>query len=259
MIRARMLVPLLVAALMSWSCGESDSEVERDLTLPPAESIATLSDQPTTGDTPPVETQAEPPTQARPRRTPPPRPAPPPPKPAPAPPKPAPLSLSYGTQLDLVAADTIVSNSNKVGDRVVATAVHDVVGDDGRVVVPAGAILTGRITSISSDAISFTFNQAQFGGRVYKVQANSDSVAFQEKGQGVTGGDAAKVGAGAAVGAIAGRVIGKNTKGAVIGGLIGAAAGTGVAVATKGHDLLVPAGALIRIVLTAPLVIDGGA
>ena len=252
MICARMLPPLFVAALVSWSCGESDTDAERDLTLPPAESVATLSDQPTTGDPPPVETQAESPPEARPPRRQPTRPAPP-------PPKPAPLSLSSGTQIDLVAGDTIVSNSNKVGDRVTATAVNDVIDDAGRVVVPAGAILTGTITSISSDAVSFAFDQAHFGGNVYKIQANSDSVAFEEKGQGVTGGDAAKVGAGAVVGAVAGRVIGKNTKGAVIGGLIGAAAGTGVAVATKGHDLLVPAGALIRIVLTAPLVIDGGA
>jgi hypothetical protein len=161
--------------------------------------------------------------------------------------------------MDLVAADTIVSNSNKVGDMVTATAMNDVVDDAGRIVVPAGASLTGTITSISSDAISFTFNQAHFGGSVYDIQANSDSVAFEEKGQGVTGGDAAKVGAGAVVGAVAGRVIGKNTKGAVIGGVLGAAAGAGVAAATKGHDLLVPAGALIRIVLTAPFVIDGGA
>ncbi len=251
MIRARTLAPLFGAALMSWSCGESNSDAERDLTLPPAESVATLSDQPTTGDTPPVETQAASPTEARPRPR---RPA----RPAPPPPKPTPLSLSDGTQIDLVAADTIVSNSNKVGDRVTATAVNDVVDEAGRVVVPAGALLTGTITSISGDAVAFAFNQAHFGGNVYTIQAHSDSVAFEEKGKGVTGGDAAKVGAGAVVGAVAGRVIGKNTKGAVIGGIVGAAAGAGVAVATKGHDLIVPAGALIRIVLTAPLVIDGG-
>ncbi|MFQ5704106.1 MAG: hypothetical protein ACE5HT_08800 [Gemmatimonadales bacterium] len=258
MVRARTLSPLLMIGFLSWGCGGSDSEADRDLTLPPAESVATLHDQPTATDTPPAGTQAESPaesqpTPARPRSSPSRRTA---RKPAP---KPAPPTLSAGTQIDLVAADTLTSKSNKVGDRVTATTVGAVKDGRGRVVLPAGAVLTGTITGISSDGVSLEFNQVHFGGKLYGVTARSDSVAFQEKGQGVTGGDAAKVGAGAVVGAIAGRVIGKNTKGAVIGGIAGAAAGAGVAAATKGHDLVVPAGALVRIVLTAPLVIAGGA
>jgi hypothetical protein len=72
------------------------------------------------------------------------------------------------------------------------------------------------------------------------------------KGRGVTGGDAAKVGAAAAVGAAAGAIIGKDAKGAVIGGAVGAAAGVGIAAATRDVDILLNAGSPIRLVLTAP-------
>ncbi len=104
-----------------------------------------------------------------------------------------------------------------------------------------------------------TFSEVHFSGGSYAIDAVSDSLGFEMKGQGVTGGDAAKVGAGAVVGAVAGRVVGKNTKGAVIGGVVGAAAGAAVAAATKDQDIVLPAGGFIRVVLTQPLVLESEA
>jgi hypothetical protein len=72
------------------------------------------------------------------------------------------------------------------------------------------------------------------------------------KGRGVTAGEAAKVGAGAVIGGIAGRVLGGNAKGTAIGAAAGAAAGVGYAAATRDVDMILPAGALVRITLTAP-------
>jgi outer membrane lipoprotein SlyB len=76
------------------------------------------------------------------------------------------------------------------------------------------------------------------------------------KGRGVTAGEAAKVGAGAVVGGIAGRLIGGNKKGTAIGAVAGAAAGAGIAAATRDVDIILPAGARIRIVLTAPFTLE---
>ena len=97
-----------------------------------------------------------------------------------------------------------------------------------------------------------TFNRVSFGGKNYSVQARTDTIATTMKGRGVTTGEAAKVGAGAVIGGIAGRLLGGNKKGTIIGAAAGAAAGTGYAAATRDVDIIMPAGALIRIILTAP-------
>jgi hypothetical protein len=92
-------------------------------------------------------------------------------------------------------------------------------------------------------------------GQSYAIDASIDSVATVMKGRGVTGGDAAKVGAGAAAGAILGRVVGKNSKGTVIGGIVGGAIGAGVAAGTKDVDIVVPAGARMVVTLKGALTV----
>jgi hypothetical protein len=92
-------------------------------------------------------------------------------------------------------------------------------------------------------------------GQSYDIEASIDSVATVMKGRGVSGGDAAKVGAGAAAGALLGRVVGKNAKGTVIGGIVGGAVGAGVAASTKDVDIVVPAGARLIITLTRALTV----
>jgi hypothetical protein len=72
-------------------------------------------------------------------------------------------------------------------------------------------------------------------------------------GRGVTSGEVVKTGAGTAIGAVAGRIIGGNTTGAVVGAAAGTAAGAGYAAATRDVDIVLPQGAVIRVVLTAPL------
>jgi len=70
---------------------------------------------------------------------------------------------------------------------------------------------------------------------------------------------AAPVEAATAAGAIAGGILGGRggrTEGAVVGGVVGAAAGAGIAVATHGRDIVLPAGGTIRIALAAPMVLE---
>jgi hypothetical protein len=171
--------------------------------------------------------------------------------------------LAAGTSIELVAADTLTSRHNKKGEAVRATAASDVRDERGRVVIPAGAVFLGTISDIApaespggQGRLVLTFNRVEFGGKTYGVQARVDTVAAYMKGRGVTAGDAAKVGAGAVVGGIAGRLIGGNKKGTAIGAAAGAAAGVGLAAATRDVDIILPAGALIRIVLTAPFTLE---
>lgn len=168
------------------------------------------------------------------------------------------MALPAGTTMEMVATDTVSNDTHKVGDRVTATGTRALENVDGKVVIPAGAVFTGTITEMDpgQGKLVMAFNRVSFGGKTYALEAKSDTVAAEKKSDQFKAGDAAKIGAGAVVGAVAGKLIGKNTKGAVIGGAAGAAAGTGVALATKGNDIVLPAGGMIRIVLTAPMVLE---
>ena len=250
----RYLTAITIGALALVACGErpAEDETARDLSLAPAESVATLSDVPAQGATPGTTT----PTQAAPRAQ---APA----QAAPAAPAARPTSSTLvagtGTVVNLVANDTLTSRHNKRGETVTATLASDLTDSRGRTVIPAGATFTGTIADIApagtpggEGRMVLTFNTVEFGGRSYAVSARTDSIGTYMKGRGVTGAEAAKVGAATAVGAAAGAIIGKDVKGAVIGGAVGAAAGVGIAAATRDVDILLNAGAPIRLVLTAP-------
>jgi hypothetical protein len=66
--------------------------------------------------------------------------------------------------------------------------------------------------------------------------------------------DTAKVAGAAGVGAIVGGLIGGG-KGAAIGGAVGGSAGTGVVLATKGEEVVLPAGSVLEFRLRAPLTV----
>lgn len=220
----------------------------RDLSMAPAESVATLKDQPVAQPAPKPRAKQPAPAQ---KETPPPPPV-----------HEAPLSLATGTTIALVARDSLNSRHNKKGDAVIARNRSAIVDGRGRTVIPAHATFRGTISDIApaehpggEGRMVVTFHRVRFGGHGYAIQARVDSLGTYMKGRGVTAGDAAKVGAGAVVGAIAGRLIGGNKTGTAVGAAAGAAAGVGVAAATRDIDIILPAGAPIRLVLTAPFVV----
>ena len=249
---------LLVAAAALWACkgGEkADETPARDLSLAPAESVARMNDRPMDQpSTQPRQTTPRPNTQPRqPAVTNQPRPQPRQPVVTATP------TVGEGTSISLYASDTITSRTNKKGEMVTATTATAVTDASGRSVIPAGAVFSGTISDLApaetpggQGRMVVTFNRVSFGGRNYAVQAKLDTLGTYMKGRGVTAGEAAKVGAATAVGAIAGRLLGGNKKGTIIGGAAGAAAGVGYAAATRDVDIILPAGALIRIILTSP-------
>jgi Glycine zipper 2TM domain len=251
-------VSLLVGlAAVVWACGRGQSDQQqqqgRDLSLAPAESVAQLNDQPAAGTQPAQPPAAQPAPAAQPPRTTPPKRSTPPARPKPAP---APM-LEEGTTVGLTATDSINSRHNKKGDPVMASAAADVRDPQGRVVIPAGAVFSGTVSDIAPGTpgggrLVITFNRVGFGGKTYAVQARVDTMATTKQGRGITTGTAAKVGAGAVIGGIAGRLIGGNKTGTAVGAVAGAAAGAGVAHATRDEDIILPAGAMIQITLTAP-------
>jgi hypothetical protein len=255
----------LVATLLGLAaCGRGDRQpasaadsLQRDLSLAPADTTAQLNDRPA------VDTShaAAPPAATTPAPAPAPKPKPPAPKPA-VPKGPTSYTLPVGTTLEAASVDTITSRHNKAGETMVATIIDAVKDASGHIAIPAGSIVTLKIVELkpaenkkSKDGtLQLEVVNVSVRGTEVPVFGRVDSVEHFLKGRGVTGGDVAKAGGGAAAGAVVGGVVGK-LKGAVIGGIIGAAAGTAVAVETADRDVVIPAGGLIRFVISEVLVV----
>ena len=228
---------------------QASDSTARNLTLAPAESTGQMRDV--------ADQKAAPPPPAN-RTTPP---APPPTRPRP--PAPPPMArLGAGTKMDIAATDTISSRTAKIGDAFTARVVDDVRNAAGRVVIPAGSVVNGKVADVkpapnpsTPGTLTLNVSSVTIRGTSYPIEASVDSLETVHKGRGVTSGDAAKVGAGAAAGAILGRVLGGNKKGTIIGGIVGGAAGAAVAHETKDSDIVLPAGAHIIIRLTKELAV----
>src|SRR5881396_3847233 len=108
---------------------QSADSTARNLTLAPTESTAALKDVPARS------TEA---AKTAPEKQ---------PVKKPAPPKPAPLMLAAGTRVPLTASDTISTRHAKAGDSFSAMVSEDVRDATGRVVIPAGARVSGTITA----------------------------------------------------------------------------------------------------------------
>jgi uncharacterized protein YcfJ len=202
---------------------------------------------------PPAATPAPRPTPrpTQPERTPPPAPAPA-PTPAPAPAAP---SLAVGTTITTSTLDSIHSRYNLVGDQVRVRVARDVVAEDGRVVIPAGAIVTLAVTAIAPAAnkgetgtLILSARSVEIDGTSHALTARSTSVQSELKSRGVGTGEVAKTGAGAIAGGLIGRAIGGRT-GTVIGAVGGAAAGAAIADKTVDRDIVVVVGNSITLTL----------
>lgn len=106
----------------------------------------------------------------------------------------------------------------------------------------------GRVAGVPVLALRFTDVVVDGGRRPI------DAEPYRVQGRNDLGKSAAEVGAGAVAGAILGRVVG-GVGGTAKGAVVGAAAGTGVAVATPGGHLMLPAGRTVRVHLDGPVTI----
>jgi hypothetical protein len=170
-------------------------------------------------------------------------------------------TVASGTSLTLASTSKVCTNTNKVGDRFVATLNEPVTGSNG-VSIPAGAKAVIEVTKLkrsenANDNIEmgFAVRSIEFNGQTYNVDADVASAAVDRIRNSTKGNDAKKVAGGAILGAVIGQVVGKDTKGTVIGAAAGAAAGAGAAAATANYEGCVNDGGRIVITLTAPLTI----
>jgi hypothetical protein len=161
-----------------------------------------------------------------------------------------------GTEIMTNSSVEITTRRNKAGETFTARVTEPVL-DGGRQVIPAGALVTYRIVASkeaenknSEGQLAIQAVSVAFGDRTYPVTADVSDLQYELKGRGVTTGDAGKVAAGAAIGAIVGQILTRKSGGTVVGGVVGAAAGTAIAVKSADKDIVIPAGGRIVIKLT---------
>ena len=158
-------------------------------------------------------------------------------------PAPRPPELPAGTALPIVLQTTVASNTSRVGDRVLAEVAEDV-AEQGRVVLPQGTEVIGRVTAAQGSGrvkgrarLAVAFQEVRVGGASYVVDATPlDVTAGSSKGR-----DAKILGGAAAAGAVIGAIAGGG-KGALKGGAIGGAAGGAAVLATKGKEVVFQTG-----------------
>lgn len=186
--------------------------------------------------------------------------------PAPAPTRNAPRTVTStapaGTTFAVTLNETLSTDRNTPGDGFTATLQEPIVDSDGNVLVPSGATVRGRVTSVKKSGnvgqtavINVAFESVSFGGKSYPLDATVIEANPERHTRQSTQQQAGKVAAGAAAGAVIGRVLGKDTKSTIKGAVIGAAAGTAVAMGTSDVDAVLRQGSTMRIRLDGPITV----
>ena len=170
------------------------------------------------------------------------------------------LTVPAGTRLDLTVNQELSSRKNKPGDTFTAKVAADVRDANGTVVIDQGSTVNGSIVAVkpapnrrTPGTLTVALSTIETNGKTFPIRATIDSVQREYRKQSINAGDAAKVGVGAAAGAVVGQILSKNTKGTVIGAVVGGIAGAGVAVETKDMDIVIPDGSHILATITEPM------
>ena len=176
------------------------------------------------------------------------------PRPAPRPSASAP-SLVSGVAIQTVMMDSVHSQYTRVGDPIRVRVGSDVMSSDGKVVIPAGSVITLAVTEIGQannkgekGLLSLAGRSILINGESYPITARATDYEYEMKARGVGVTDVARTGAGAAAGAIIGRVVGGKT-GTIVGAVGGAAAGAAVASQSANRDIIIHAGGAMTITL----------
>lgn len=182
----------------------------------------------------------------------------------PAPAQPSYYTIAANTVLRVRMNEEISSENARIGDRFTTTVV-DPVYARGVEVIPAGSIVTGRVTTVNrasrkskAGTMGVGFISVQLPSGVTRAingsltDVSGESVRSDNEGQ-VSGRSSTKrnvvfIGGGAATGALIGAIAGGG-KGAGIGAGVGAGLGVAGALFSKGKEAVVKRGTEFGVVL----------
>lgn len=267
----RSSIPIGIALMLALAACSGQPQQQADATQP-----AATQDQPATTSPAPVEpapSQAaaqpepsyEPPPRPQPARTPAQRPAAPghehaaaaAPAPEPEPSRPAArmVSVPSGTILTLALDQPLNSKTSLQGDVFTATVLEPILLDH-REVIAAGSKIEGKVTEAvpakrgaGNAKLGLSFDVLRLASGYQTNIVGS----FQELTESKKKRNAAIIGGSAAGGALLGRILGKDTKGAVVGAILGGGIGTAVVMGQEGQQAKLPADTPFEIRLEEPI------
>ena len=152
------------------------------------------------------------------------------------------VTIQPGTILAVRMGETISAARNQAGDGFLATLERPLIVD-GFIIAERGARVEGRV--LEAQQPGRASGQSHLGIELTELSTSDGqrihvrTAAGKKEAGGSTGGDLAKVGAGAAIGAAIGAAVGGG-KGAGIGAGVGGAAGTADVLLTRGKPAEIP-------------------
>ena len=161
-------------------------------------------------------------------------------------------TITAGTVIVASLQSTVSTGSAKEGDPITLRTIQAVRVNEQEV-VPVGATIHGEVTHAKGAGrvaggaeltLRFTTLETQ-DGKSYPIVCEP----FRLEGKGDAKKSALQIGGGAVAGGVVGGLLGGKddiAKGAAVGAVLG----TGVAVATKGDQIVLPAGQKLRVTLT---------
>ena len=176
-------------------------------------------------------------------------------------PAPAAGQIGAGVGFGVTSGSRVCTNTNRPGDKLVATVDAPVTGTRG-VTIPAGAQVVLEVASASGGdngnnaQLTFRVRSIVIDGVSHPVQADVASNGQLERTQiaGDPNADKKKVIGGAIAGAVLGQIFGHSTKSTVIGAAAGGAAGAVAAHASQKFEACLPTGSPMRVTLSDALV-----
>lgn len=153
-------------------------------------------------------------------------------------------TIPAGTVVVAALEHTVTTKNAAAGDVVVLSRTEPL--ELGTVTIPGGIELRGEVTHAKGGGriagapeLTLRFTRLTVDGNRYRISADP----FRVRGTS----DARESALEIAGGAVAGALVGKATGNVARGVVVGAAIGTGVAVLTKGDQIVLPAGQRLRV------------
>jgi YMGG-like Gly-zipper len=176
------------------------------------------------------------------------------PLPAPTPAAAPTREIGAGTGIVMTSGGRVCTQSNRPGDKIVATIDSPVSGTNGAL-IPAGSKVVLEVASVTPGDqahIDFRVRGLYVNDSLYPATGTVSPTTPLERVKVANpdaNADKKKVIGGAIAGAILGQIIGHNTKGTVIGAATGAAAGAVAAKTGEKYENCLPAGASLHMTL----------
>lgn len=165
--------------------------------------------------------------------------------------------VAEGTSMIFIVDQEISTDSHVAGDRFIANLAAPVNSSDGSTGLAAGTpsqwVVTQSTTEDGRALLAFELESIEVDGAWTPAPATVTHAELDTDNADSDSETAAKIGVGAAAGAIVGQILGKDTESTLTGAGVGAAVGTAVALSTKGGSATLPAGSALTVKLEEPL------